>query len=284
MKNLLLFIFIISLNNVSLAQIIYHQFNPPVLTTVYESEGDTTKLIFLDINDDSVNDFRFMISYWYQFSSPAHDQAFYSGVLSFNKSKIGVINTTFPCNAIFLNVNDTISSRLTWDTIAGIMYLYPGALYCHPLYPQLNYLPIEIKLNGQIHYGWILLNTSMDEGGYGPEAMASLNIYDFAFNSKPGEGLISGDTLTSLPSQGINNITEKDLIRIFPNPVVDNVNIKSSILFIQIQLIDIYGNILLNIQNNLKESSIDFSNIEPGIYILKFFNNNFCVTKKIIKE
>lgn len=80
-----------------------------------------------------------------------------------------------------------------------------------------------------------------------------------------------------------NNLI-KDVITIYPNPVLDNLTIKSPN---EIKFIEIYSitgeKVLQKIVNN-KSFNVNLSHLKPGNYILKVETNNSSEIKKIIKK
>jgi len=80
---------------------------------------------------------------------------------------------------------------------------------------------------------------------------------------------------------GVEDIDLDKLVKIYPNPTSNYLNIKSSIVVItKISVFDLQGkNVLIKI-NNL--DSINVSNLNRGIYFLKLETNQFVLTKKIM--
>ena len=77
--------------------------------------------------------------------------------------------------------------------------------------------------------------------------------------------------------------TEEENIIIYPNPVKNTLNINTEHKVVEINLVNIQGQVIKNIKaNNI--TTIDVSDITEGIYILQLnFENNHTITKKIIK-
>lgn len=84
----------------------------------------------------------------------------------------------------------------------------------------------------------------------------------------------------------INNDFENSNIRIYPNPVYDFVNIEISntaMLGASVEIIDIYGDIILN-KSSLNESGmIDLTGYKTGVYFVKVTIDEMISVKKIIK-
>ncbi|MDR2511746.1 MAG: T9SS type A sorting domain-containing protein [Bacteroidales bacterium] len=82
---------------------------------------------------------------------------------------------------------------------------------------------------------------------------------------------------------GIDKI-DSDLIRIYPNPIVDELKIDNENLNIKsVQITDISNKIIYNVQNS-NLNSINVSHLPCGIYILKIETNKNVITKKFVKN
>jgi lysyl endopeptidase len=84
-----------------------------------------------------------------------------------------------------------------------------------------------------------------------------------------------------------NNIT----INIFPNPVVDKLNISISTLLkfnnLRLEIYNLESKLLFSeilTANGLFEHQINMDNFKSGMYFLKVSGNNIFITEKIIKQ
>ncbi len=80
----------------------------------------------------------------------------------------------------------------------------------------------------------------------------------------------------------IDNFELNKSIKMYPNPVDNNLTIKSEIPITKIQIYSLLGRLV-------KEKKSDFRNIQlkdlnSGIYMIKIFANDKSVTKKLIKN
>ena len=73
-----------------------------------------------------------------------------------------------------------------------------------------------------------------------------------------------------------------DEILIYPNPSSGILNLKSITEIEQYSIFNISGKLLLRKLVNLKEITLELTNLENGTYFLNFTTNNSLVTKKII--
>ena len=88
--------------------------------------------------------------------------------------------------------------------------------------------------------------------------------------------LCAGQPLTSVD----NNLSNDILI--YPNPSSGILNLKSITEIEQYSIFNISGKLLLRKLVNLKEITLELTNLENGTYFLNFTTNNSLVTKKII--
>lgn len=74
-------------------------------------------------------------------------------------------------------------------------------------------------------------------------------------------------------------------INIFPNPTSNTLNFDTNNWneIATISIIDITGKVI-NVNYNLNQKSIDVSNLQSGVYFVKFTSDNKMVTKKFIKK
>ena len=280
MKKYFIFIFFIFSSQICLSQIVYHKYDPPLTRQLSGVGGDTTVFLFFDYNYDSVYEYKFSLSYWFVQGTPSNDKAYSASIYSTNGNQFVGIDSALQCNALGFNEKDTIIAKLQWGPSASLMNFEPTFPSCNK-FNSAKYLPIKISSNGKSYYGWILLKIYYFTG-YGAGS-AFIEIDDIGYNSKPGEGVIAGDTLTSLPALQVAEISKDQIPKLFPNPVNTVLNIENLNDYSIIQLTDLYGNTLKHLENNLKSTKIDFSDLKEGVYFLKFMNDSYCITRKVIK-
>lgn len=77
------------------------------------------------------------------------------------------------------------------------------------------------------------------------------------------------------------------LIDVFPNPVVDNVNIRfpwASVDDVKVELYTLSGQIVLDETIASQDVSFDLSSVDSGIYFMKIINGDATIVKYIIKK
>jgi hypothetical protein len=89
---------------------------------------------------------------------------------------------------------------------------------------------------------------------------------------------LSGDFVTQ-SSSGIHEISMQD-ISVYPNPVRNELFIKSEKLIDKVEILDIAGRIMVA----TKSTTVNIAHLPKGVYFAKIFISNQNITKKIIKE
>ena len=78
---------------------------------------------------------------------------------------------------------------------------------------------------------------------------------------------------------GINHSISDDNINVYPNPVTDKLFIETTREINSVEIIDIHGKRIFNIENH----SISATDLNNGIYILKFIMKDGDIeTRKVI--
>ncbi len=81
---------------------------------------------------------------------------------------------------------------------------------------------------------------------------------------------------------GVSEILENS-ISIFPNPAIENVNIKSDFNITDIAVYDYVGKLIYTIENsNTKHVVLNTSSYRAGMYIVRINTENGVVTKRVI--
>jgi hypothetical protein len=77
----------------------------------------------------------------------------------------------------------------------------------------------------------------------------------------------------------------QNLISLYPNPVQNVLNIKSSSIIERVEVHNMLGQMIFNSKYSREEITIDFSYYATGTYLIRVFNdNNNPKTYKIIKK
>ena len=98
---------------------------------------------------------------------------------------------------------------------------------------------------------------------------------------------ISKDDVANLYYMSIdylNGLKESLISRpvIFPNPVIDKINIISEVNLEKIEIYNLTGNLLSRIETNI--NSVDLSHLYPGNYLIKAYTNQGIYIRKVIKK
>lgn len=83
--------------------------------------------------------------------------------------------------------------------------------------------------------------------------------------------------------EGTNaKIANEQDVKIFPNPVSQNLNFSSGIEYTDYQISDIQGRLITT--GNINETTVDVSNLNKGMYIISFIKDDTVVSKRFVKE
>ncbi|MCW3789216.1 T9SS type A sorting domain-containing protein [Plebeiobacterium sediminum] len=167
-----------------------------------------------------------------------------------------------------------------------------------------EYLHIE-NLSGSIqctsrNSGWHSSQWDLEDAGDGKvrfrnkwQSSDYIHIEDLTGNAQHGlidtnwssaKWILEPVTTSSLKSALLTVPSELEIVKIYPNPADDIVNIETSIENYTIDIFDITGIIVLH-KNDLKgKSTINLSGLNRGIYILTINSSNEKITKRIIIE
>ena len=84
---------------------------------------------------------------------------------------------------------------------------------------------------------------------------------------------------------GINDVElNKIEAKIYPNPVIDNLNIEAKENILTLEVFDALGRKVISTNPKQKSITLDVSNLEKGIYILKLQTENGIGSYKVIKN
>lgn len=102
--------------------------------------------------------------------------------------------------------------------------------------------------------------------------------------TSPGSGIIAGTPLVDTIHSVFNSVTsvsdpDEKMMVFYPNPVKDNLNILSGQPISEIRVTDTNGRLLLSTM----QTTLDFSNFEPGIYFLQIKTESQSAVQKVIK-
>jgi uncharacterized protein (TIGR02145 family) len=83
----------------------------------------------------------------------------------------------------------------------------------------------------------------------------------------------------------VNEINYQDIIKIYPNPVIDKVYLDcSEERNLKMQVYNVVGECVLQRELKKNKNEIDISNLSKGVYIIKVSGADWTVQRKLIKE
>ena len=144
----------------------------------------------------------------------------------------------------------------------------------------------------------LTLNISQKNGTKTPIPMANVKTLTFTGGNltvSKKDATTNGFALTSMGYLNFSDMilttlapdTEKGILKIYPNPVRDILNIDfqlSNKQYDQIEIIDINGKIVFFKQINSSTNSISVSTFPKGMYLCRLQNNTLTTSIKFIKQ
>ena len=137
-----------------------------------------------------------------------------------------------------------------------------------------NTAKFRIQINGQnttdkIYFDAVTFKGRTNTTGTG-------NVVTLAPATKSGASVKSG-------AIAVNNLKTSD-IELYPNPVANTLNIVSKEKIRTIRITAANGSLVKVVANNKENTSLDFSNLVKGIYIIEIVTDNNSTINKIIKQ
>ncbi|MFD1161833.1 T9SS type A sorting domain-containing protein [Hwangdonia seohaensis] len=134
-------------------------------------------------------------------------------------------------------------------------------------------------------YGQSIVKISIDSGGASAMngnmemiyTIGEVNLQEYnVSNYHVSEGFIDNSLFKSLGM--VDETIPRNSIKIYPNPVSQFINIKSTIPVNYTEVYDVLGSKILT----TTKIKINVNHLQSGLYLLKIFSENKQVTKKII--
>lgn len=276
----LVIISLIFITSITEAQIVYTDI--PDTSINYPSIdylGDSTNYYDLDINNDSVVDFRFELHRWQTSETPSSQPINHVSQLK-AIGENGVLNAddSSPpiCTKAFVE-KSTIDTSGSWNFSNGIGTIYVAVIgmtiNCNVPFND-NYYGIRLNINGAIHFGWLHLNAN---------SSGEIVLKGYAYNTKPNESIMAGSTTANTVN---NNVSAKQA-KAYPNPFSNNLNIELTNVATpaQLKIRNVMGKVVREFLVGTPLHGVNLSDISNGIYFLTIENNGeVLVMQKIIKK
>lgn len=130
---------------------------------------------------------------------------------------------------------------------------------------------------------WVNTYTSSDSIIYGPGDI-HLDIYNTtSYTNQQGTQTFKSRRQNFFPSNVKTNKPNAVIASIYPNPANDVINLKLKAKADRIEIINLEGRVVKQINNNI-ESSIDIQGLTPGMYIIRLSNQEGIQNIKFIKQ
>lgn len=83
---------------------------------------------------------------------------------------------------------------------------------------------------------------------------------------------------------GANDLSEKELISFYPNPVTDKVNFNSKSIIGKVSIYDLSGKLISELNSNSNKVEMNLSQLNSDVYIAKIQTKEGIQTIKLIKK
>ncbi len=240
--------------------------------------GDSTNYYDIDINNDSVVDFQFVLHKRQTWKSPGAPISRVSQLRAIGDNEVlHTDDNTYPtCTKVFVE-NDTIDTSGNWNPFNGIGDIYVDVIGvnfdCNIPFND-NYYGVRLNINESIHYGWLHLDAN---------SSGEIVLKGYAYNTNPNESIIAGNTTTNIA----NNDFSVKRAKAYPNPFSSNLNIelKNVTTPVQLKIMNVMGKVVREFLVNTPLYCANLSDISNGIYFLTIENNGeILVINKVIKK
>ncbi len=134
---------------------------------------------------------------------------------------------------------------------------------------QTGYAGIKVKFGSNVYYGWIKLSVNTD---------MTFTIYEYAVETTAGRAIAAGD---KVGSASIVSIETREL-NAYPNPTNGKLTITNSAKAESMGLYDLTGRVVMQLNPNAGEQTIDLGGLIAGIYFLNAQSAEGISTKKVI--
>ncbi len=246
-------------------QIVYSDLEPDAILEDTIITPTEPECYMLDLNNDGTSDFQICIIYFVQLPDPPARTVRIT-VVENTQNKIAV-NENDELKALFLNSNDSINEQLTWTIHSAIIctnstignYLCPS---------DEKYYALAIKINGLLHYGWVRIETTLEQA----------IIKDYAYNTTSNQMILAGQMSLNISNAQMSNIIVSFISN---NVVIDFSNVLNPNGLVSIT--NTLGNIVYNEAIDSNYTEINLANFASGMYIIKLETTYGIITKKIFK-
>lgn len=250
------------------AQIIFKDIIPDIKLTGSVQSNPNGDTIVIDFNNDNQHDYELAMvnTSGLKFAYIQSGQPSNPG-----NNSIAAVNTTTPRDIIALKANDTIFTNQPWETVTGgnleMMTDFMGTTAGQWISLNDGYIGCKFFIGTATHYGWIRAGISANND--------TLYIKSYAYNSKPNECIIAGNTTTtscSMLTEIEENLVSEE-VKLYPNPANASITVlSSSNNYSQITILDILGNEVLAQSLHSTSTKINTGSLPEGIYIYLISN------------
>jgi hypothetical protein len=218
---------------------------------------------YLDLNNDGVNDF--LIHKDYDYSSNVSGGNTYIDPLNNNSVAVISQGSTHPDT---LRYKSMLSNDIYWNDEKCTLYYYSSYVQQPSLNQNIGiwrkvtnkYLGLRVLTSNEAIFGWILLDNQYN----------SIKLKEYAYYS---------DSVLMLSEK------EESFFELYPNPASETIGLRFSnqnIKSATIEIINCNGHQVFNNEISPGSNTLDITHLQPGIFVVKIFNDELCHYKKLV--
>ena len=261
-------------------QIQYVDINPDIIV------DNSTPSYNLDLNSDAIDDFQFNIApisgtgtaYYglvnFSYSGMgASLSGLNGGVNGYVNSSANTMNVAYALsygNAINASGNFMSNGVLAADVNVVITGVYSGSMsYQLGQFSGVNdaYVGVSFDIGGNTHYGWIRLDVA--------STADMITIKEYAYVQNANNGINAGQIV------GLEGIPTEDKVQFYTSIDETKVNVTPDLLGSTLLVVDMAGNEVKSLTIEEIKTTLNYDNLDAGMYILSVKTDADAVSKKI---
>ncbi len=247
--------------NLAVAQVQYTDVNPDVIVNPGDEMGGE---ITITVGGQSPSYAQFAVQNYTNYGG----QGSYIAVFGEGAGIVVEANGAYDAGAVSLLAEGTsIGASSNWST-AMFPVFYDETNYA-AWAGQTGYAGFKVMFGSNVYYGWMKLSINAD---------MTFTIYEYAVETTAGRAIVAGDKVGSASIVSV----EAGELTAYPNPTNGKLTISNPTKVQSMGLYDLTGRVIMQLNPNAGEQTLDVSGFEAGVYFLNTQSAEGVSTKKIV--
>lgn len=157
---------------------------------------------------------------------------------------------------------------------------YEIEVFANPYKPTITHDGLILSSSSESNNQWYLNGTPIP--GANSQTFTAINSGSYQVGVSYGNGCVSMSDIASIITTEID-ITSKNRLKVYPNPTTDYIIIEG-ITNANIEIFNLQGQIIKNVNTISNKSNIDISNIPNGIYSIRITTTDGIFVHKMVKD